>query len=295
MRKTKRSLWLVALAIGLTAAACDDGGGDSDGGGGGRDGGGGGGTDAGGGGGTDAGGGGSNAQFCQEECSIDDDCQIGGMDVGFTCSGGRCTGSASGCTGNEECVALFNGWGQGDSDGDFIGDAPCTADGVTPPATCATGEVCCIIGQVCIEGGYCASPDSGPVDCATSMRDVVMVAPIGGGADIAVCGDASADDAVCESNACRNPCASNDECASDVYPTCDTGSGNCVCSDSPDSCAGNMVGGTVCQSNGTCGCADDTECTGTGQDHCYDGVCGCDAVASCPSMTAFDGTTYVCE
>ncbi len=292
MTKTRAALFGILLAFGLTAVGCDDGA-DVDGGPGGGDAGEA--SDGGGGGGNDAGGGGSSAQFCQEECSVDGDCQIGGMDRGFTCSAGRCVGSAAGCSANAECVALFNGWLQGDSDGDFMPDAPCTADGVTPPATCAAGEVCCITGMVCVAGGYCASPDSGPADCATLSRDVVMVAPIGGGADIAVCGDASASDATCDAGACRNPCASDADCVGDVYPTCDTGSGNCVCSDSPDSCAGNTVGGTVCQSNGTCGCAADADCMGTGQDQCYDGVCGCAAAASCPTMTAFDGTSYVCE
>jgi hypothetical protein len=293
---TKHALGILGVALTLAATGCDDGGGGStdtgrlDGGG--TDGGG---TD--GGGGTDTGGGGGGT-FCAEECTDAADCEIDGMNtLGFVCTDGRCTlPSSAGCSEDAECVAQLSGWSQVDSDDpDFLPDTPCTADGPTLPATCADGEVCCATGQVCLEGGFCASPADGVVSCETLTRDEVEATGIGGDS-VMVCGDESAADATCESGGvCRNPCEADADCAGDVFPTCNTTTGNCECEQSPNSCAGNPVGGTVCQANGTCGCAENDDCMGDGFDTCYDGVCGCSDASVCSDTMAFDGTTIVCE
>lgn len=235
--------------------------------------------------------------FCAEECTDAADCEIDGMNVvGFVCTDGRCVLPASaGCTEDEECVAQLSGWTRADSDGDFVPDAPCTADGPALAATCDDGEVCCTTGQVCLEGGYCASPADGVVSCATLTLDEVDATGIEGDA-VTVCGRDSAADATCEAGGvCRNPCEGNADCAGDVFPTCNTTTGNCECEESPNSCAGATVGGTVCQANGTCGCVENDDCMGDGFDTCYDGVCGCGDASSCPTTMAFDGTTVVCE
>ncbi len=288
---TKNALGILGVAFALAMFGCDDGGdssvtdaGNSDSGGSTQDSGN-----------TPDAGGGTTATFCAEECTTAADCEIGGANTaGFTCTGGRCVVPATGCTANAECVAQFSGWIRADSDGDFLPDAPCTADGVTFPATCEDGEVCCITGQICLEGGFCASPAGGAVSCTTLTLDDVEATSISG-ESVTVCGRESATDATCEAGTCRNPCSANADCAGDVYPTCNTTTGNCECAVSPNSCAGNTVGGTVCQANGTCGCAEDNDCMGQGFNTCHDGVCGCSNAGACSDTKTFDGTTIVCE
>jgi hypothetical protein len=67
--------------------------------------------------GTDSGGtdtGAGDGMFCQEECQEDSDCEVSGVDAGFTCENNRCVGSTvEGCTENEECVAQLSGWTAG--------------------------------------------------------------------------------------------------------------------------------------------------------------------------------------
>jgi len=233
----------------------------------------------------------SDGTYCQEACTAAADCTIGGTDLGYTCNAdSRCEGSTSGCTDNPECVALYSGWIQADSDGDYMPDSDCTADGPAVGGTCAVGEVCCMMTQVCLDSGRCATPSP----CTAPMVEV-QATPIAGGATIAVCAMAGADDSVCDAGVCRNPCGEDADCSAlTATPHCDAG--NCVCVTTPaDSCAGNTIGGTACQASGQCGCAADDDCVGTGFDHCYTDTCGCAAVGSCTGDTAFDGTTFVCE
>ncbi|MEO1232591.1 MAG: hypothetical protein AAFZ18_27215 [Myxococcota bacterium] len=245
----------------------------------------------------DAGGGGSSLLFCQEACTQDADCQV--MSVGSaSCVNQRCVLDSNplNCTTNPECVAFFAGWTLVDTDGDFLPDAPCTADGPLPTASCLPGEVCCALGSVCVEGGRCALAPSEFVTCEALQQREVRVARVNGGPEVTVCAPAGAVDAVCDMGTCRNPCARNSDCLSPSQPVCDTATGDCHCAPGAnDSCAANTVGGTVCQASGQCGCGQDSECTGPGFDTCYSGFCGCASVASCPAMTVFDGTRFVCE
>lgn len=300
MKTTVLRAATIALCTAALMLACDDDDSDTDGGAG-TDGGsnvdgGGGGSD--GGGGTDGGTTEVAGNFCQEECSDNEDCTIGGSDTGFTCdtASSRCVSSAAtGCTDDDECVIIQSRWALADTDGDFVGDAPCTADGPEGGADCAAGEVCCITGQVCVEPGGCATPAGGAVACSTLTLAEIAVAPIGGGDDIMVCGTENADDATCnDAGACENPCNVDDDC-SELLPSCNTTTGQCECTTTPsDSCADATAGGTVCI-DGTCGCEDNDDCEGDTTDECFDGVCGCSAASVCPSTTTFDGTTAVCE
>lgn len=229
---------------------------------------------------ADSGTGGGDFHFCQEECAEDDDCMVGGANVGFTCTSGRCTASTTppaGCTEDAFCVAQANGWIYPSG-----GSTPCTADTDCP-------------GMVCIDGGYCALAPSQYVACTTYSKIEVTVKAIDGTTDVTVCGSTNTDDAVCESGICRNPCNEDGDCLSPYQPSCNTSTGMCVCTDSPDSCADAPVGGTVCLSSGACGCSADADCTGAGFDTCYSGACGCGDASVCTATLVFSGTSHVCE
>ncbi|MBK8012740.1 MAG: hypothetical protein IPK13_15415 [Deltaproteobacteria bacterium] len=226
---------------------------------------------------ADTGTAGNGYQFCQEECAEDDDCMVGGTDIGFTCNSGRCTRAVAGCTEDASCVAQANGWFYPSA-----GTTPCAADADCP-------------GQVCVEGGYCATAPSQYLACTTLSMIEVTIKAIDGTTDVTVCGRANTDDAVCDGGTCRNPCNGDEDCSSAQYPTCNAGTGTCVCADSPDSCAGATIGGTVCQASGVCGCSADADCLGAGFDTCYSGICGCGDATACTNALAFSGTTHVCE
>ncbi|MEO0459966.1 MAG: hypothetical protein AAF219_03910 [Myxococcota bacterium] len=128
----------------------------------------------------------TTATVCQEECSDDDDCLISEFDSGLTCQDGRCSSEA--CTSDEQCVAEASAWGLGDSDGDFLPDAPCTTATPEVGNDCPDGEVCCVTG-VCLDSGFCATaaPCSAPlVEVTTTDID---------DAEVTVCGLDGADDA----------------------------------------------------------------------------------------------------
>lgn len=221
---------------------------------------------------------GGGGTFCQEACSGDPDCLIGGQDAGYSCQGGRCLGESSGCTTDPECLALFAGW-----------TIDCTNGG---------GE-CDGMGQVCIDigggVGKCAVPPPGGMTCADLSMAALQMPAIDGSGDLTVCVAAGIEDAECREGVCFNPCAADADCQ--YYPgtpTCDTNTGVCICTQDPD-CAG-VANVSVCDTDtGRCICAGDADCTGANVDTCYDGICGCSVVDVCTADRSFDGTSWVCE
>lgn len=206
-------------------------------------------------------------QFCQEECSVDGDCTLSGMDLGFKCTDGRCT--TEGCADNNACVLQYSGW---------ITD--CTEQAGCP-------------GQVCIDVGggvgKCATPPSEFLMCDVLMQAEAMYPTIEGDMDVTVCAQL---DYECKDGACINPCTADADCPNAPYTKCDTASGQCQCSDDA-ACMASNADTPVCGSNGFCGCAEDANCKTNG-DVCNDGACGCSDVSVCTTK-AFDGTNSVCE
>src|SRR5688572_6963752 len=63
---------------------------------------------------------GGGAMVCQFTCAADEDCLVGGTDIGFLCVDGQCsTPEPEPCAGDESCVATLSGWGA----------VPCTMGG----------------------------------------------------------------------------------------------------------------------------------------------------------------------
>jgi len=238
MKKLGGILVLAILGLGLGFIACGD---------------------------DDDNGNGGGAKFCLEECAANDDCL-----TDYECQGGTCTytGDATGCTGNDECIAMFSGWTKSDPE--------CTAD-----ADCYAGAgVCLDVGGV----GYCAMEKT--ADCTAPM-EAMTEQKLDGGADVEVCGRPSAR---CKDEVCGVPCAADADCGAGYK--CNTTSGDCYQCDSDADCTGTM---TKCLSSKFCGCKDDTECSGAGTDKCYNGACGCIATDDCPTTTVHPGTEVVCK
>jgi hypothetical protein len=236
---------------------------------------------------------GDDGTFCQEECAADGDCTLGGTDIGFKCVDGRCAG---GCADDNACIQMFSGWVT-----DCVDQAGCP------------GQACIDIGGGV---GKCATAPSDFLMCDAIMQDEVMLPPIEGGAEIAVCANT---DFTCSDGQCVNPCEADADCMLfGGQTTCDTGTGQCVCGDDA-ACAAFNPDTPTCTAAGFCGCADDSNCTadanaptcngnnfcgcmtddncvaaGTG-DKCFDGSCGCSAAGACMGTKAFDGTAFVCE
>ena len=188
--------------------------------------------------GMDDGGDDGGEMACVHTCAADADCAIAGNQT-LSCDNGTCT---FGCTEDASCVALFSGWGA----------TPCTMGG---------GE-CELTMQVCVDlgdgTGGCAFPaEGGAIDCATAMLDEVEATNLDDGAPVTVCGNG---DATCntDNGNCELPIA---PCVDDTTCgelTCDTASGECVCTE--DAQCGE--GGT-CNADGTCtvpGCMTDADC-----------------------------------
>jgi hypothetical protein len=210
--------------------------------------------------------------FCIEECTADADCTINGADAGLKCEDGRCTGSAGGCTQDQECVAQFSGW-----------------------AMACTGQDGCP-GQVCIDigggEGRCASPPNDFLKCEDIGMAEIMMPVIEGGMEVAVCGNT---DYECRDGACVNPCESDDECANiPGLPKCNVATGQCECSSDDDCTASGVDGLSVCKTT-FCGCGSDEDCgSSPNADVCNDGVCGCSGDAACTTKV-FDGTSIACK
>lgn len=236
---------------------------------------------------------GDDGTFCVEKCAADADCSLGGTDLGYKCVDGFCAG---GCADDNACVQMFSGWVT-----DCADQAGCP------------GQVCVDIGGGV---GKCATAPSDFLMCETIMQSEIMLPPIEGGAEIAVCANT---DYTCQDGQCVNPCEADADCM--LFPgqnKCDTGTGLCVCADDA-ACMAFNADTPVCTANGFCGCGDDSNCAadpnyptctsnnfcgcmsddncvaaGTG-DKCFNGSCGCSAAAACTGDTVFDGTMYACE
>jgi hypothetical protein len=147
---------------------------------------------------------GDDGTFCQEECAADGDCTLGGTDIGFKCVDGRCAG---GCADDNACIQMFSGWVT-----DCVDQAGCP------------GQACIDIGGGV---GKCATVPSDFLMCDAIMQDEVMLPPIEGGAEIAVCANT---DFTCTDGQCVNPCDADADCmpSSRARRTCDTGTGHCA-------------------------------------------------------------------
>jgi hypothetical protein len=220
---------------------------------------------------------GDGDSVCAHQCATDDDCLVMGMDQGLTCQDSFCTGEASGCTDNAECVALYSGW-----------TTACTSGG---------GE-CDMLAQVCVQGpdgGLCATPPSDFFMCETVPGWTEMTVPDIDGNDVTVCGNAEAE---CNADGiCIDPCGSDADCTSPSYPVCNTDTGLCGCGDDSH-CA--MIGEphlSVCLPDGACGCGEDQQCAdgGVGDVCLGSGFCGCSGDAACEGVTnPFDGGMISC-
>ncbi len=215
---------------------------------------------------------GLDGKFCQEQCTVTDDCKVNGVDTGLTCTAGRCGGGATGCEDNNDCQVLFSGW-------------------IT---TCATQAEC--PGQACVDigggAGRCAAVPSDFLTCEMLMQTEIMMPPIEGGADVTVCANT---DYTCKDGACQNPCEANTDCALlPGYPQCNVGTGNCECT-SDDDCKATMSPAASVCTDGVCGCGTDEDCAGAANaDVCNSGFCGCSDASVCTTK-GFDGTMSVCE
>jgi hypothetical protein len=193
------------------------------------------------------------------------------MSIDLTCVDNVCTSEDPGCTGDEECVALYSAW-----------STPCTAGG---------GE-CDALAQVCLDIGLCATPPSDIIPCATLLMEEIQTTDIDGN-PVVVCGHP---DAVCNDDGfCFVPCASDEDC-SGAYPICDVGSGVCQCGTDADCATLNLPQASVCNA-GSCGCGSDQNCVdGNAGDICTGtGSCGCSGDMACANVeNPFDGGAYAC-
>ncbi len=205
------------------------------------------------------------AMFCEERCMVDADCALSGDNSQYSCKDNRCVSNP--CLGDLDC--LFNGpfrWNK-----------------------CAAQADCEM--SVCVDGGdgvgRCAEAADGPESCKPFSE--AMYPPIEGGAPVAVC---VFPEYVCRDGMCDNPCESDDDCNLIIQPTCDVGTGECICTTDAD-CL--LVSPTALCIAGRCGCGSDMDCLETDSDRCYNGRCGCSSKAACMDPPQFDGTTVVCE
>src|SRR5690606_29233117 len=214
--------------------------------------------------------------FCAHQCSSDADCLVGGMDVSLTCQDSFCTGESSGCTDNAECVALLSGWA-----------TACTSGG----GECdATAQVCVQVG----DGGACATPPGEFFACDSVPGWAELEVPDIDGNNVTVCGNPNAE--CSDEGFCFSPCQSDDDCASEAYPVCDTTSGLCGCGSDADCATIGQPHLSVCNA-GVCGCGEDQQCVdGNAGDVCTtDGFCGCSGDAACANVpNTFDGGMISC-
>jgi hypothetical protein len=211
--------------------------------------------------------------YCVHQCMSDDDCLVDGMNADLTCIENVCTSDGpSGCTSDEECVALYSGW-----------VSPCTAGG---------GE-CDGLGQVCLDIGLCATPPSDFIDCATLLMEEIQTTDIDGN-PVTVC---SRTDAVCnDDNFCFVPCESDGDCPSEAYPICNVSTGLCGCGSDADCATLGTPHFSVCNA-GVCGCNADQQCIDSmvGDVCTVDGSCGCSSDSACAGLdNPYDGGAFVC-
>ena len=209
------------------------------------------------------------AMFCEERCTVDADCAISGDNSGLSCKDNRCV--------DDPCLA----------------DQDCLFNGVFLLRKCAAQADCEM--SVCVDAGdgvgRCAEVADGSQNCQGLGGSEAIYPPIEGGAPVAVC---VFPEYVCRDGECDNPCESDDDCFLIIQPTCDVGTGECICKSDADCQAVPGSDRPLCIA-GRCGCASDTDCVGGDTDRCYDGRCGCSSEAACTFSALFDGTTVVCE
>ena len=233
---------------------------------------------------------GPKSKMCQEACSTAADCVTTGTTADdWKCQGARCVFDM--CADDSDCIALMSGW-----------NTPCTDGG----GECPQNWIC-----ISVDGnGLCAfAPQPGVVECNAMQMTEIQMPAIDGSGDVAVCGNT---DYSCVDNMCVDPCQgdgdcdpplpycqdgtcvqckSDADCSGEAYTRCNSAN-MCGCADDSE-CSGTQ---TLCTGAGVCGCRDDSECTQSTSDRCYDGVCGCSSVDVCTgNNTQGANTTWVCE
>lgn len=238
-----------------------------------------------------------NGSICQEVCTQDADCFVGGSDVGLSCSEGRCRRLDPACVNDALCTAQGSNWGITSC----TDDSQCT--GLSPAARCVDLD-----GTGPGTAGGCAEDATNGCQFRTEVTAVAI-----GGGNIQVCGTLH----LCNSTTSkcdRAPCADNSDC-SGLFDKCDVARGKCVVCFVDADCAGGAF--TKCTPTGICGCAGDSQCTGTftkcsatgqcgcaGDSQCANSllgnvcnlttnVCGCADASSC-TQSQYDGTTHAC-
>jgi len=214
-----------------------------------------------------------------------------------------------------ECQALFSGWSQVDTNGDFVPDANCDAT-----HACGIGTSDCVDIGLGDNTGRCAADKTTDRQGDCTVGGVINQVEVNvqdiNGNNVTVCAQPGADDATCDAGVCNNPCTVDGDCAAGQLCRVDDGvcvqclaDGDCtgdltVCVDqtfcgcSDDSECANSASGTFCiLADNVCGCASNDECTDSPVgDICTDGFCGCtSADTDCNGTPTFAGTTYVCE
>ncbi len=205
---------------------------------------------------------------CKPTCTVDSDCLIDAMDIGFTCVAGEC--GLPPCLDDLGCQRTLSGWSE-----------PCTSD-----RECFMGEACIAVGNE----GLCATQPGRAFACADlGLVEIVMPAVAGG--DVTVCGNI---DATCTAGACVSPCKTDADCPVERgTPHCQADTGQCTCASDDECQTTGQPGFTVCLA-GTCGCSSDADCAGgTNVDTCVAGSCGCSTNATCTDPI-FDHVTPIC-
>lgn len=222
-------------------------------------------------------GGGAGEAYCQHHCGADADCKVGGMDLGLVCKDTQCQGTAPGCTGSEECVALFSGW-----------NSPCTAGGME----------CEPMGQVCVKvpsGAACATPPSDVFMCDSVPNWAEIQAEDVDGNPVTVCGNPGVE---CGADGiCFSPCKSDADCF-DGFPICEVSTGLCRCGTDADCAKNGAPNLSVCLPSGLCGCNEDQQCVDAKSgDVCTSaGFCGCSGDAGCADVDlGYDGGAIMCQ
>ena len=224
-------------------------------------------------------------KVCWEECAVDGDCTIDGIDKALKCVDGRC---GRYCSDNADCVAQISGW-----------YTACVSQGDCP------GQVCVDIGG---GRGRCATALGDGLMCPGSKQVAVMYPVLEGRMSVTVC---AYPDWMCIDGGCMDPCADDSDCDSDIYTKCFP-NGQCGCADDaacfPDRCypEGHCGCGSDADCDGDlpkcdtdtgfCGCFEDANCVAAGQgDVCIDGRCWCSDASACTHDKLFGGTVFVCE
>jgi len=208
---------------------------------------------------------------CTPTCTVNADCTLGGMDIGFTCVDGEC--GPPPCVDDLGCQQILSGWNK-----------PCTNT-----AECTMGEACIDIGA---GEGRCAIQPGRIFKCTDFGLVDLMMPALADGVALVVCGNI---DATCKADACFDPCQSDAECpAEQGTPHCQQATGECTCA-ADDECQATMQPGFTACIDGRCGCSDDADCAGgTNVDVCVTGSCACSSTAAC-TAPVFDNVTQLCE